>query len=690
MSASLLRTRCGDSGFTDATVQQLNVNTTLARGDPAKQRARSDGNLRLESLQVRDSEIWQERVIRVKQVGSSRIYHVCQSSYWKHVSTVHTVNPTVLLFYTPRTYGTGLQRPNTNDPRNLSTYKHRNARFFILRAAPNDHRRPMGPRSAAAAALRLRGPCLSRCCFVSNLPHGRRATCAAATANAASLNRGARPPDTTHARRFQSTSAASQSLRPSDSHPDEHNDTGEQDCLWLSSRHCRTCACHQDSPPPPASSSATPPLSPPRAAATKAPLASTQNGPLSPQPSNLTSEAVADKQQQPDAVRLRSQEPNDANNNNPLASRLMELMSAPAASSVLQPPIPAYSVRRRVLPRDLTRLNSPQGQDYLVHALVGRTAASYVPLTLHFANQSDPAFCGITTLLVVLNAMSIDPHTRWKGGWRYFGDEESLLGRCCLSVEHVQSLGITLDEFYRLASCQGLRVQMKRAISNNNVVAVNGASDAPPLPSSVGSLEEFRRDVISVLTDDAATIRDNTKKKDKAMMVVSFGRSGLQQTGDGHFSPVAAYHSETDQVLVLDVARFKYPPYWVSVKDLHAAMTLRDQATQQSRGWFVLQKPSTIRGRRRAAAPARPHDSSPQLDTNEDDEHAWDADDDDDGDDEGEGEGEDRRPAHLVPPQKEASWCPLHKVKIEYCRNVTNKSGSGSKWSENLGRTKLT
>ena len=36
----------------------------------------------------------------------------------------------------------------------------------------------------------------------------------------------------------------------------------------------------------------------------------------------------------------------------------------------------------------------------------------------------------------------------------------------------------------------------------------------------------------------------------------------LLQTGDGHFSPVAGYHAGTDSVLVLDVARFKYPPYW--------------------------------------------------------------------------------------------------------------------------------
>ena len=37
----------------------------------------------------------------------------------------------------------------------------------------------------------------------------------------------------------------------------------------------------------------------------------------------------------------------------------------------------------------------------------------------------------------------------------------------------------------------------------------------------------------------------------------------LGQTGDGHFSPIGGYDAASDQVLLLDVARFKYPPHWV-------------------------------------------------------------------------------------------------------------------------------
>jgi hypothetical protein len=37
-------------------------------------------------------------------------------------------------------------------------------------------------------------------------------------------------------------------------------------------------------------------------------------------------------------------------------------------------------------------------------------------------------------------------------------------------------------------------------------------------------------------------------------------------------------------VLILDVARFKYPPHWVSLPTLFAAMQTIDSASQRSRG----------------------------------------------------------------------------------------------------------
>ena len=71
-------------------------------------------------------------------------------------------------------------------------------------------------------------------------------------------------------------------------------------------------------------------------------------------------------------------------------------------------------------------------------------------------------------------------------------------------------------------------------------------------------------------------------------IVVSYSRSSLGQTGDGHFSPIGGYHKERQLLLILDVARFKYPPYWVSVDDLWQAMMCHDEETHRSRGYVLL------------------------------------------------------------------------------------------------------
>jgi glutathione gamma-glutamylcysteinyltransferase len=74
----------------------------------------------------------------------------------------------------------------------------------------------------------------------------------------------------------------------------------------------------------------------------------------------------------------------------------------------------------------------------------------------------------------------------------------------------------------------------------------------------------------------------------EVVLVVSYDRSAMGQTGSGHFSPVGGYHRARDLALVLDVARFKYPPHWVSAERLWQAMQPIDPATGRARGWMVL------------------------------------------------------------------------------------------------------
>ena len=55
----------------------------------------------------------------------------------------------------------------------------------------------------------------------------------------------------------------------------------------------------------------------------------------------------------------------------------------------------------------------------------------------------------------------------------------------------------------------------------------------------------------------------------------------------------ARRYGSTLSVLVLDVAKFKYPPAWVGLADLMAAMRSVDPDSRKSRGLVIVEKPKT-------------------------------------------------------------------------------------------------
>jgi hypothetical protein len=90
------------------------------------------------------------------------------------------------------------------------------------------------------------------------------------------------------------------------------------------------------------------------------------------------------------------------------------------------------------------------------------------------------------------------------------------------------------------------------------------------------------------------TIYSSSKCSSGPFVVAAYAREALGQTGVGHYSPIGGYHKEQDMVLLLDVARFKYPPHWVSVKDLHKAMMRIDDATGLPRGYVTINKSASV------------------------------------------------------------------------------------------------
>jgi glutathione gamma-glutamylcysteinyltransferase len=222
------------------------------------------------------------------------------------------------------------------------------------------------------------------------------------------------------------------------------------------------------------------------------------------------------------------------------------------------PVLPSFY--KRPLPASCIAFASAEGRAIFREALERGSMEGFFSLAEQFHTQAEPALCGLGTLVVVLNALAIDPGRAWKGPWRWYSEEQL---DCCRPLEDVARDGITLSQLTCLARCNGARAEMRFAESS--------------------SVEALR-----------AAIREAASSAGEQHLMVAYDRKTLGQTGSGHFSPIGGMHPDRDLALLLDVARFKYPPHWVPIEALFRAMLPIDPASRRSRGFVTIRREHAV------------------------------------------------------------------------------------------------
>ena len=187
--------------------------------------------------------------------------------------------------------------------------------------------------------------------------------------------------------------------------------------------------------------------------------------------------------------------------------------------------------------------------------------ADYWELIPTFAMQETQSYCSVASAITVLNAMPIKkpvdptyaPYSYFTQR-NYFTDEVIKI----ISPQAVLAMGMT-------------REQMTKTLIAQGVHAKSVAGD---------TLSE----------NELRTLLKNTLVNDGQYVLANYLRAILGQVGGGHWSVLAAYDAQSDRVLILDVAKYKYPPVWVSVNMLRQAIASLDSASNQARGLVIVSK----------------------------------------------------------------------------------------------------
>lgn len=185
--------------------------------------------------------------------------------------------------------------------------------------------------------------------------------------------------------------------------------------------------------------------------------------------------------------------------------------------------------------------------------------ADYWPLSSTFAVQNTQTFCAVASAVTVLNAMPIKkpvdplykPYAYFTQS-NFFSPDVSKV----ISAETVLAVGMTREQMVKTLIQQGVKAESIAGDSFDN--------------------EGLRNLLQKMLGDDGQFV------------LVNYLRATFGQVGGGHWSVLAAFDEDSDRVLILDVAKYKYPPVWVEVDTLRQAIATVDTTSQKARGLVIV------------------------------------------------------------------------------------------------------
>lgn len=210
------------------------------------------------------------------------------------------------------------------------------------------------------------------------------------------------------------------------------------------------------------------------------------------------------------------------------------------------------------LPSHQIPLNTSSGETLLSSS---NAKTNFWPLLAQLTTQNTLTYCGIASSVTALNALAVPgPEDSVYKPYRYFTQEDffSPAVTRVLPATQVAKQGATLDQLATALATYPVKVTTWHADQIN--VAL------------------FRK------------ILANTLKTPDKVILVNFLRTGVGETGGGHFSVLAAYNAQQDRVLLLDVARYRYPPLWIRVTDLWQAIDTVDKGSEKYRGLVMVEK----------------------------------------------------------------------------------------------------
>ena len=219
------------------------------------------------------------------------------------------------------------------------------------------------------------------------------------------------------------------------------------------------------------------------------------------------------------------------------------------------------------LPGEMIPFNSTKGIELLLKSSPESESRPFYSAFQHLTTQDKTTICPIASSVTILNALAsdiapIDPIYNPYAYWT----QSNFVNDCTNGVKTYNDIvaeGLTLQEFCNIYSACYEQIVATGVKANTTIVA------------------HFREQMLTVFGQGG-------------YIAVNFFRTELGEVGGGHWSPILAYNVDADMVLLADVARYKYPPAWVSAVSLFDSMMTIDSDSGDYRGYVIMTRVLSI------------------------------------------------------------------------------------------------
>jgi Phytochelatin synthase len=176
--------------------------------------------------------------------------------------------------------------------------------------------------------------------------------------------------------------------------------------------------------------------------------------------------------------------------------------------------------------------------------------------------QENQVYCPLATAAAILNSlrgMLTLPTDPLYNPYPY-ATQNGLFNRC--TDRNVILRNTTFDGI--LAAPGGLSLDQTEALLKCHLPSDSWSVDARHVDPSVISIDQMRKALVLSLMSPSSRV------------LVNFNRAMANQVGEGHFSPIGSYSHAKDAFLIMDVAKYKYPPVWMPTSVLYRALSTVD------------------------------------------------------------------------------------------------------------------